>query len=297
MFIDAGQTRIYADIRGEGEPIIILHGLSFDSASMAAWMEPLFEGQRVGGECVGDTSNGSAGDSADHRMLWQKQYKRIYLDLPGMGRSPVGGWIDSSDRMLDAICEAVERIVPGASVLLCGYSYGSYIVQGLVHRLGNERVRGIALLGPLVKPYERDVPKRTVLEREHGLYDQLSADERQAFDSQIVLQTELVRQRLNAELMPGAMLADTTFLQSEFRTKRYAFTFDVAQLEEPCEAPALIVCGRQDHVAGYRNALALLEPYPRAAYHILDRCGHLLMLEQREALICLVAEWLRRTEL
>jgi len=271
MFIEAGHTQIHADIRGTGEPIVILHGLSLDARSMEAWLEPVFDG-------------------GSH------SYKRIYLDMPGMGRSPVGRYIDSSDKMLDAVAEAIERIAQTEPVLLCGFSYGSYIVQGLVHRLGAQRIRGVALIGPLVYPYNRKVPPQAVLERDEALFERLTAEEKAVFEGATVLQTPIVWERFATELIPGSELSDRAFLTSEFRTKRYALGFDVVKLPEPFPAPTLIVCGRQDHIAGFENAFDLLESYPRASLHILDRAGHYLMLEQRETVQKLTAEWLSRIE-
>ncbi|WP_339222840.1 alpha/beta hydrolase [Paenibacillus sp. FSL H8-0332] len=52
---------------GAGKPILILHGNGPDHRMMRACMEPLFSGQ--------------------------KDYRRIYIDLPGMGLSPAAEWL------------------------------------------------------------------------------------------------------------------------------------------------------------------------------------------------------------
>jgi len=53
---------VHYELLGEGRPIIMLHGWSVDHRHMVSDMEPLFR-QRDG-------------------------WKRIYLDLPGHGRTP-----------------------------------------------------------------------------------------------------------------------------------------------------------------------------------------------------------------
>lgn len=39
-------------------------------------------------------------------------YKRIYLDLPGMGKSKSTEWIKSSDDMLDIVIRFIEKSYP-----------------------------------------------------------------------------------------------------------------------------------------------------------------------------------------
>lgn len=68
---------IHYEEYGEGKPIIMIHGYYPDHRLMSGCMEPIFA-DRPG-------------------------YRRIYLDLPGMGRTKGEAWINNSDRMLDII--------------------------------------------------------------------------------------------------------------------------------------------------------------------------------------------------
>jgi pimeloyl-ACP methyl ester carboxylesterase len=65
------------EVLGEGRPMLILHGNGPDHRMMMGCMEPVFSEQ----------------DSI----------RRIYVDLPGMGKSPAAEWITSSDEMLKAV--------------------------------------------------------------------------------------------------------------------------------------------------------------------------------------------------
>jgi pimeloyl-ACP methyl ester carboxylesterase len=83
----------------------------------------------------------------------------------------------------------------------------------------------------------------------------------------------------------------------EFLEKiKAGFTFDVDELSGPFPAPALFMMGRQDQVVGYRDALAIMENYPRATVVVFDRAGHLLAGEQTRLWPALVDEWLDRVE-
>jgi pimeloyl-ACP methyl ester carboxylesterase len=75
----------------------------------------------------------------------------------------------------------------------------------------------------------------------------------------------------------------------------YAFATDVDR-GEPFRGPSLIVAGRQDSIVGYRDAVGLLERFPRASLAVLDAAGHNLAGERSDVLATLVDDWLDRME-
>ena len=76
----------------------------------------------------------------------------------------------------------------------------------------------------------------------------------------------------------------------------YAFADDVDRAGDPFPGPSLIVVGRQDSVVGYRDALGILERFPRAMFAIVDAAGHNLAGERPRLLAGLVDDWLDRVE-
>jgi pimeloyl-ACP methyl ester carboxylesterase len=93
---------------------------------------------------------------------------------------------------------------------------------------------------------------------------------------------------------PAIRAADAETVESIWA--RYAFPMDVDAVGAPFARPTLIVAGRQDSVVGYRDALAILERFPRATFAVLDTAGHLLPGERPEILAALVNDWLDRVE-
>ena len=55
--------------------------------------------------------------------------------------------------------------------------------------------------------------------------------------------------------------------------------------------PVLIVTGKQDQIVGYEDQQALLPHYPNATFVTLDNAGHNAHIDQPEAVITLVREW------
>src|SRR5512136_639580 len=107
MFKTVRGFDIYHMIIGDGVPVVAIHGFGIDHHVMFYSHEPVFR----------------------HR----EGYRRIYFDLPGMGRSR-GGMPANSDEMLQVVQDFIDSVIPGEDFLLTGASYGAYLARGIVHR-------------------------------------------------------------------------------------------------------------------------------------------------------------------
>ncbi|MBU3143824.1 alpha/beta fold hydrolase [Clostridium sp. CF012] len=253
---------------GNGKPIVMLHGYYVDHRLMTGCMEPIFK-SKVG-------------------------YKRIYLDLPGMGKSEGAEWITSSDDMLDIIISFIEKIIPNENFLLVGQSYGGYLSRGLIHKMAN-RIDGVLLICPLIIPdYEkRSVEEHVVLVKDDKLLSKLTTEDAEDFNSGFVVQSEKIYERNKNEIMTGVEIADNTFLQ-RLQQNGYALSFDVDKINKKVDKPTLILLGKQDDCVGYKDAWNILENYPRATFAILDGAGHSLQIEQEKIFNSLINDWLVR---
>lgn len=265
MFCDLGDVSVYYETHGEGIPVLLIHGFTPDHRLMKGCFEPLFA-KRTG-------------------------YQRIYLDLPGMGRTKGEEWIQSSDEMLDVVERFIERVVPEGSYLLAGESYGGYLARGLAARK-KERIAGLLFLCPLIQPLDsnRMVPPASVIARDEAFVATLPKEQQDQFTSIAVVQDRTNWEQFARDILPGLQVADREFLRRI--SKRYAFSFDLDH--EQFDKPALFLTGRQDHVTGYADVWAILDRYPRASFAVLDRAGHNLQIEQSHLFRELVEEWLER---
>lgn len=257
-------------VRGKGRPLLALHGMPLDHRSMLAAIEPLFRRR--------------------------KGWRRIYPDLPGMGKTKGPEWLESQDQVLDVLVEFIDRVIPGERFCVAGLSYGGLLAQGLVHRLG-ERLDGMLLVVPSMGPKaKRDLPRRQVLRREEIDFDGVSAEDVASFREIAVMQTQDLLETWKQSILPGIAVADHEFVSRLER--RYEFSFDITSMPRPFLKPALFLLGRQDNVCGYRDAWKTLENYPRAAFAVLDRAGHCLGpgMEEEELYMALAANWLERVE-
>jgi pimeloyl-ACP methyl ester carboxylesterase len=259
------------EIIGEGKPIVMIHGYYPDHRLMMGCMEPIF---RVDGG-----------------------YRRIYIDLPGMGKSESAEWINNSDIMLDIVIEFIEKVIPDEKFLLVGESYGGYLTRGIVYKM-QDRIDGVALICPLIIPEysKRNVPEHIVLVKDDILLAKLNSEEAEDFNSSVVVQSEEIYERYQNEIMSGVNIANSGFLQSLMKNG-YGFSFDVDKINKKFDKPTLMLLGKQDNCVGYKDAWNVLENFPRATFTILDGAGHNLQIEQEELFNSLIHEWLVRVNL
>ena len=251
-----GQVVVHYVEHGAGRPVLVLHGAGVDHREAEACFEPVLDG--VAG------------------------LRRIYPDLPGMGRTVAPDTLRSADDVLDVLLAFADEVTGGTAYLLIGHSAGAYYAQAMAARRP-ARVVGLALACPLTSGL-RDVPEHRVVAGSGEIGDD-------GFRSYFVIQTSEMLERYERYVAPAAALADQAAL--ERIGERWVLTPDDA----PAYAgPALVVAGRLDSTVGYAAATDLVDHYPHASLAVVDDAGHALPHEQPELLRALVAEWLARVE-
>jgi pimeloyl-ACP methyl ester carboxylesterase len=270
MFCEVDGQEIYYETHGEGIPVLLIHGFGIDHHVMIGCMEPVFAARRG--------------------------WKRIYFDLPGMGRTKATDAVETSDQMLDIVLGFSEKVVPGGRFLVAGESYGGYLARGLVRRVP-ERLDGVLLICPVIfaDRRQRTLPPRMVFARDKHTLAGIEPATRKFFERMLVLQDEKRWERFQEDIVPGMEAEDRAFTKRLMETG-YAFSFDVDRLDRPFEKPSLLLAGRQDASVGWKDLLKIVDNYPRGTFAVLDRAGHGLEVEQETVFNCLVNEWLDRVE-
>jgi pimeloyl-ACP methyl ester carboxylesterase len=252
-------------------PIVMVHGMGVDHRTMKGCMEPVFQAR-------------------------DDNWKRIYFDLPGMGRTRGVDWIANSDDLFRFVLAVIDEVIPDEPFLIVGESYGGYLARAVVRQRPGD-VAGMLLICPLIvaDDEQRDAPPCTVLQRDHTLAERLDIEEKHYLDLFLVNHSEENWVRLRDEMVVGFESGDPAF-KAKIRgdAASYAFTFDVDDLGAPFDGPSLIVTGRQDCLVGYRDAWKVMENYPRGSFVVLDGSGHGLQIEQSRLFAALAHEWLDR---
>lgn len=256
MEIRVGQALVHYVEHGTGRPVLVLHGAGVDHREAEACFEPVF--------------NGVAG------------LRRIYPDLPGMGRTNAPETLRSADDVLETMLHFAHEVTGGTAHLLVGHSAGAYYAQAMAARRPAQ-VAGLALICPLL-PGLRDVPEHRVVAGSGGIGDD-------DFRSYFVIQTSEMLERYERYVAPAAELADQAALE------RIGERWELTPDHMPAyTGPTVVVAGRLDSTVGYAAAVDLVDDYPHASLAVVDDAGHALPHENPELLRALFAEWLARVE-
>ena len=271
MFFNYYNEKVYYEEFGEGKPILIIHGLACNIELMKGCIEPIFK--KVNG------------------------YKRIYIDLLGMGKSNNCSLeYASSDKILEMLLSFIKEKMD-KEFLLIGESYGGYLSRGIVSKC-YKNIDGLMLLCPMIIPDDskRTLPKRNLKFYDKKFLESLDKNKRELFSEYMIIANEKMYKRFEKEVISGIEQANNDFIEK--LKENYSFTFNVDKEIEMINfsKPSLFIAGRQDNAVGYHDLYNLIEDYPRATFVILDIAGHNLQIEQEEVFNSLFLNWLERVE-
>ncbi len=265
-----GGHPVELDVIGDGSPVLMLHGFTIDRRSLLRSVDSVFARRTIG-------------------------YRRIHVDLPGFGASPRAPQIDSSASMLEFVLQLIDEVVGAGPFLVVGESWGAYLARGVIaHR--PEQVAGAALLVPMIiaAHAERTLPAHRILYEEPGVLEGVPDADAAEFRALGVVIDPPAWSFFSSAIGPASRAADAEAVEAI--SASYAFPLDLDAADAPFARPTLIVAGRQDAVVGYRDAMTILERFPRATFAVLDAAGHLLPGERSELLTALLNDWLARVE-
>ena len=252
-----GQTTVHYVEHGTGAPLVALHGAGVDHREIEAAMEAIVP---------------------------HDGYRRIYPDLPGMGRS-TGDGLTSNNDVVGLLCDFLEGVATGPALVL-GHSYGGYLARGVAARRP-DLILGLALICPLAERAS-DLPEPTVVRHDHDAYDDLEPEHRAGFDEYFVVRTRATARRYRDRIVPGTTLVDEATLDRIFT----GWSIDIG--DSAFSPPTLIIAGRQDSTVGYIDAMRLLDRYRHAGLAVIEGAGHALLHEHPDLVAALVHDWLDR---
>lgn len=250
--------------RGEGAPILCIHGNGVDYRLLLPLDEALNED---GG------------------------WERIYLNLPGFGGTAPLDAPGGLPALIDWVDVVVSEEIGPRKFAILANSLGGLIARELVARRRSQ-VSGVALLAPVVDPRaeRRTLPPREILESDPGFLKTLPPADASAFSEMAVMQNSENWERFRDAALPGIRAADRRAL-AQLEADYMVDGQLPEQRFERFEGPTLIVAGRQDHVVGFEDQIALSANYPRSTIAVLDRAGHNVHLDQPTVVVALFHAW------
>lgn len=234
---------IAVEIHGNGEPIVMVHGL-------------------------GGTSN-VWGPQAE---VLSRYFKVIRPDLPGSGRSHAAGPL-TIDGLADTVLQVMDE--NGAmSAHLVGHSMGTIVCQHVAVKRPAV-IKSLALIGPLAAPPEparANIRARAAKARSEGMAGiadaivqggtsaatKASRPEAAAFIRELIMRQDAEDYALSCEALADAQPAPI----------------------ESLKIPAIFITGSEDATSPAPSARALANRLQGSQMVVLDRCGHWTTLER-----------------
>jgi len=250
MFVE----RIAIEVAGEGEPVVMIHGLGGTSNTWTA-LAPAF------------TRN-----------------KRVRLDLPGSGRSAryegalsIGVFVD-----------AVLKIMKSASVErahVVAHSMGTIVAAHLAAAEPG-KVRSLALFGPLLAPPD---PARANIRARAQKARNEGSDGMQAIADALV-QASTSSETKSRRHAAVAFVRESLMRQDP---DGYARSCDALADMQPADTaridcPALLVTGDEDVVAPPQAVRMMGEKFSGSRVEVLRGCGHWTPVEKPDECIQLL---------
>jgi len=263
---------IYYEEYGQGKPILCLHRFTEDHGLMKGCLEPFF--QNTPG------------------------YRRIYLDMPGMGKTPAADWVKNADIMLDTLKKFAKEVIGDKSFLLVGASYGAYMSLGMAHSGNDMEIDGMFLFNPCTVPdsSKRIVPDDVDTFEEDGIEEFVkdeNIDNSDYFFDEAVVITKENWQRYRDEVLPAYKLTNTEFCEN-YRATGYALSFHDQLKKLDFTNPITVMTGRQDDSAGFEDSWNLLKHLPRLTFITLDGVGPQMQIENPVMFNALLRDWLAK---
>jgi pimeloyl-ACP methyl ester carboxylesterase len=238
--------------RGEGMPVVLLHGFSAD---LNNW-RGLFAGARAG-------------------------FPVLALDLPAHGASPRAVPADA-----DALCAQVEATLSAqvtGPMMLAGHSFGGAIAARLAARARVE-VAGLCLFAPAGLGPEIDEAFTRGILRAQGPASLRPWLERLVHDPAVISEAfvKVVAEQRQDAVLTAAMqaFADRFFPDG---TQALSVRADLARLRIPLR----VIFGRQDRILPFATTRDLPA---NACLHAVEACGHLPHLEHPDLCLRLLSE-------
>jgi len=228
------------------------------------------------------------------KIIPDNDYRKVYFDLPGMGKTTTAKQIYKAQEMYDIIKCFIKLAIGEEKYILAGESYGGYLSRKLI-KDEPEKILGAMFLCPVIIPKaeERNLPPKALI------YDNIADNEiresevyKNFMDTAAISDVEILNE-FEKNIYSGIKNGNEEFL-SKYYQHGYAFLENIDEIKEPFEKPALFIAGKQDHIVGYEDLEKILNNYPRSTVCLMDESGHNAQIEKPEICKILIMDWLER---
>lgn len=254
--------------RGDGEPVVLLHGSGAGVSAWANWYLAI--------------------------PALAERFRVIAPDVPGFGYSERKPGLKYDMKFWVAHLEAFLDAMGIQQATLVGNSFGGGLSLAFTLR-HPERVRRLVLMGtpaghfPMTDGLKGHKPFELTREWVAEMLRKFPHD-------QAIVTEKMIDERFAAMQRPDERKAFKKLMPKDEGDKKERIVRGVPEDRlQTIEQPALVVHGREDIVIPVEIGLRLLHNMPNAEAHIFGKCGHWVQIERPDAFHALVADFIQRT--
>jgi pimeloyl-ACP methyl ester carboxylesterase len=242
--------------KGEGNPIVLIHGFCETSQMWGSFAETL-----------------------------SKEFRVICPDLPGFGNSP----IDSDQISLEQVASKLETWLLEEEIqnpIVIGHSLGGYVALALLERMG-DKIKAIGLFHST--SFADDLEKKEMRDRTVTFLQKHGVDK---FVTTFVPQLfpESRKIELQAEINEAISQAKKSTLNGLIAFSRaMRDRKDRSELVRKFKGSKLFIAGTLDGAVKIEASRAQQEMF--TTYHELAETGHMGMIERKEETLALVRQF------
>jgi len=253
--VDLSTTSLAFVDRGDGVPVLLVHGFPLDHTMWDAQIEALAGSCRV-----------------------------IAPDLRGFGRSPLGN-INvergvSMEQYAEDLAELLEALAVVESIVLVGFSMGGYVAWQFM-RKHPERVRALV-----------QCDTRSAADSDDARAARIKIAESVANTGSGPVADAMLPKLLSPRTLESgapvvarvrAMIERTGPAAIAAAQRGMAARPDVSELLPKISVPTLVLCGEQDAISPPREMQAIAEAIPNAEFLVIPGVGHMTTMENPQA--------------
>ncbi len=260
------QSELYYEEMGEGEPFLMIHGWEIDHRFLVDAMEPAF-------------------------ALSGRSFRRIYVDVPGMGVSKPGK-VKNGDDIVEVLMHLMDELGYGEHFYVGGNSFGAAISRAMTAKYP-EKLLGAMLLVPASSREKRIPAKEGVFQKDEAFLETLPQKEREAFCAMNANLTKEAWIRYEKGVYPSVLINENNDFLHHVLHGTFSYDPDPILIKKPFKKPTLILTAKYDTAVGYEAQFEWLSGYPMGTYLVIDGAGHNVHVDQPDVFTYTCAGWIR----
>lgn len=262
--ISTGQVELQVFDRGQGLPVVFLHGFPLDHSMWNAELEPI-----------------------------SKRCRAIAPDLRGFGGSQVTPGVVTMEQMADDVAALLDALDIHEPIVLCGLSMGGYVAFEFWRKYA-ARLRGLVLSDTRAMP---DTPAAA-----QGRYELTEKVLKEgALPVADVMVPKLfapasLEKRSNLTAIQRDIILKTSPEGMAAALRGMAVRSDFGPQLANIAVPTLVIVGEHDEISTVDEMRAIAAGIPHAQFVVIPNAGHMSPLEEPAAFLAALVPFLEQVE-